>query len=195
VTDSPHRCSWANPNEPLYLAYHDEEWGTPLRDERALYELLTLEGFQAGLAWITVLKKREAFRRAFEGFRPDTVAHYGESDVARILADPGVIRSRAKIEAAIGGARAVLRMRAEGQSLPDFLWSFTDGKPIQNDFASPADVPAQTPLSVEISKALRKKGFNFVGPVIVYAFMQACGMVNDHVVACFRHAPIRRMGE
>jgi DNA-3-methyladenine glycosylase I len=195
VTDAPHRCSWANPNEPLYLAYHDEEWGVPLRDERALYELLTLEGFQAGLAWITVLKKREAFRRAFEGFRPETVARYGEADVVRILADPGVIRARAKIEAAIGGARAVLKLREQGQDLSAFLWSFTGGKPIQNRFESMADVPAQTPLSAEISKALKAKGFNFVGPVIVYAFMQACGMVNDHVVGCFRHDPIRRMGE
>jgi DNA-3-methyladenine glycosylase I len=189
------RCPWANPNEPLYLAYHDEEWGTPLRDPRALYELLTLEGFQAGLAWITVLKKRAAFRRAFEGFRPEVVASYGESDVMRILGDANVIRSRAKIEAAVNGARTALKMREQGQDLSQFLWSFVDGRPIQNAYGRMADVPASTPLSAEISKALKDKGFNFVGPVIVYAFMQACGMVNDHLVGCFRHEPIRRMGE
>jgi len=189
------RCPWANPNEPLYIAYHDEEWGVPLRDPRALYELLTLEGFQAGLAWITVLKKRQAFRRAFEGFRPEVVASYGEADVKRILADPGVIRSRAKIEAAINGARTALKMREEGQDLSRFLWSFVDDRPIQNAYERLADAPASTPLSAEISKALKSKGFNFVGPVIVYAFMQACGMVNDHLVGCFRYEPIRRMGD
>ena len=195
MTDAPHRCSWANPNEPLYLAYHDEEWGVPLRDERALYELLTLEGFQAGLAWITVLKKRESFRRAFEGFRPDVVAQYGESDIRRIATDASVIRSRAKIEAAIAGARTVLKLREQGTDLGTFLWSFVDDRPIQNAWARMEDVPASTPLSAELSKALKAKGFNFVGPVIVYAFMQACGMVNDHLVGCFRHDPIRRMGE
>jgi len=149
------RCPWANPKEPLYLAYHDEEWGTPLRDERALYELLTLEGFQAGLAWITVLKKRDAFRRAFEGFRPEVVAQYGESDIRRIVADANVIRSRAKIEAAIAGARCTLKLREQGTDLGTFLWSFVDGRPIQNNWASMADVPASTPLSAEISKALK----------------------------------------
>ena len=195
MSDPTRRCPWAKPNEPLYLAYHDEEWGAPLRDPRGLYELLTLEGFQAGLAWITVLKKRDAFRRAFHGFDPEVVARYGEGDVGRVLADAGVIRSRAKIEAAISGARATLNMREAGQDLSQFLWSFTDGKPIQNRFEAMADVPASTPLSTELSKALKSKGFNFVGPVIVYAFMQACGMVNDHLVPCFRHEPIRRMGE
>jgi DNA-3-methyladenine glycosylase I len=189
------RCPWANPNEPLYLAYHDQEWGTPLHDPRALYELLTLEGFQAGLAWITVLKKRDAFRRAFEGFRPEVVASYAESDVMRLLGDPNIIRSRAKIEAAIDGARISLKMREQGHDLSQFLWSFVDGRPIQNAYERMAEVPASTPLSAEISKALKSKGFNFVGPVIVYAFMQACGMVNDHLVGCFRHEPIRRMGE
>ena len=189
------RCPCANPNEPLYLAYHDEEWGAPLRDERALYELLTLEGFQAGLACITVLKKRAAFRRAFEAFRPEVVAQYGESDIRRIAADASVIRSRAKIEAAIAGARATLRLREQGTDLGTFLWSFVDGRPIQNTWARMDEVPASTPLSTELSKALKAKGFNFVGPVIVYAFMQACGMVNDHLVGCFRHAEIRRMGE
>ena len=195
MSGRPERCGWANPSEPLYLDYHDAEWGTPLRDERALYELLTLEGFQAGLAWITVLKKRDAFRRAFDGFRIETVAGYGEGDVRRILADAGVIRARNKIEAAVNGARIALRMREEGQDLSAFLWSFVDGRPIQNRFESMAEVPAQTPLSAELSKALKAKGFSFVGPVITYAFMQACGMVNDHLTCCFRHDPIRRMGE
>jgi DNA-3-methyladenine glycosylase I len=190
-----HRCPWANSKEPLYLAYHDEEWGAPLRDPRALYELLTLEGFQAGLAWITVLKKREAFRQAFRGFDPEVVARFGEADIARILADPGVIRSQAKIQAAINGAKATLALRDAGQDLSQFLWSFVDGRPIQNAYATMGEVPASTPLSAELSKALKAKGFNFVGPVIVYAFMQACGMVNDHLVTCFRHTPIRRMGE
>jgi len=190
-----HRCPWANSKEPLYLAYHDEEWGAPLRDPRALYELLTLEGFQAGLAWITVLKKREAFRQAFRGFDPEVVARFGEADIARILADPGVIRSRAKIQAAINGAKATLALRDAGQDLSQFLWSFVDGRPLQNAYATMGEVPASTPLSAELSKALKAKGFNFVGPVIVYAFMQACGMVNDHLVTCFRHTPIRRMGE
>ena len=187
------RCPWANPAEPLYLAYHDQEWGTPLRDPRALYELLTLEGFQAGLAWITVLKKRDAFRRAFEGFRPEVVASYGEADVLRLLGDANVIRSRAKIEAAINGARISLKMREQGHDLSQFLWSFVDGRPIQNAYERMAEVPASTPLSAEISKALKSKGFNFVGPVIVYAFMQANGMVNDHLVGCFRHEVVRRL--
>ena len=188
------RCPWANPAEPLYIAYHDEEWGEPLRDERALYELLTLEGFQAGLAWITVLKKRDAFRRAFEGFRPEVVAQYGESDIRRIVADANVIRSRAKIEAAIAGARCVLKLREQGTDLGTYLWSYVDGRPIQNHWERMTDVPASTPLSTELSKALKARGFNFVGPVIVYAFMQAVGMVNDHLTCCWRHDEVSRLG-
>ena len=188
------RCPWANPNEPLYVAYHDEEWGVPERDSRALWEKLVLDGFQAGLAWITVLKKREAFRRAFEGFDPEIVARYGEGDVARLLGDTGIIRSRAKIDATIQGARAWLHMRDEGRDFSQFLWGFTDGKPIQNRWETIADLPASTPLSEQVSKALRKEGFNFVGPVIVYAFMQAVGMVNDHLTCCWRHEPVRRLG-
>ena len=191
----PHRCAWADPKQPLYLDYHDLEWGVPQRDPQALYELLTLEGFQAGLAWITVLKKREAFRRAFGGFDPEVVSRFGEGDVMRILADANVIRSRAKIEAAISGARAALRMREDGQDLSSFLWSFVDGRPIQGAYAAAGEVPVSKPLSAELSKALKAKGFSFVGPVIIYAFMQACGMVNDHLTDCFRHEPIRRMGE
>ena len=188
------RCPWANPREPLYVAYHDEEWGVPERDGRALWEKLVLDGFQAGLSWITVLKKRDAFRRGFDGFDPELVARYGEGDVKRLLADAGVIRSRAKIEAAISGARAWLRMRDEGRDFSQWLWGFVDGEPIQNRWETLQQLPAATPLSEQMSKALRNEGFNFVGPVIVYAFMQAVGMVNDHLTCCFRHAEVREHG-
>ena len=185
------RCPWPG-KEPIYVAYHDEEWGVPERDSRALWEKLVLDGFQAGLSWITILKKREAFRRAFHGFDPETVARYGEGDVARLLADAGIVRSRAKIDAAISGARVWLRMRDEGRDFSEFLWGFVDGEPIQNAWSDIGQVPASTPLSEQVSKALRKEGFNFVGPVIVYAFMQATGMVNDHLTCCFRHDEVRR---
>ncbi len=187
------RCPWADPRDPLYLRYHDEEWGVPLRDARGLYELLTLEGFQAGLAWIVVLRKRENLRAAFRGFDPEAVARFDDADVARLLADPGIIRSRAKILAAIAGARVALDMREAGEDLSTFLWGFVEDRPLQTHRAVPADVPAATPLSTEIAKALRAKGFKFVGPVIVYAFMQAAGLVNDHLLDCFRYEPIRRM--
>ena len=185
------RCPWANPKEPIYVAYHDEEWGVPERDSRALWEKLVLDGFQAGLSWITILKKREAFRQAFHGFDPEAVARYGEGDVSRLLADAGIVRSRAKIDAAIAGARVWLRMRDEGRDFADWMWGFVDGEPIQNAWAEPGQVPAATPLSEQVSKALRKEGFNFVGPVIVYAFMQAVGMVNDHLTCCWRYEPVR----
>ena len=181
--------------DPLYEAYHDTEWGVPERDARALWEKLVLDGFQAGLAWITILRKREAFRAAFAGFDPEAVARFGEEDRARLLGDPGIIRSRAKIDAAINGARIWLDMRDRGEDFADFIWSFSDGKPIQNAFGDVGQVPAQTPLALEMSKALKAKGFRFAGPVIVYAFMQAVGIVNDHLTCCFRHVPIRRMGE
>ncbi len=171
----------------MYRAYHDEEWGVPERDARALWEKLTLDGFQAGLAWITILRKREAFRAAFAGFDPEQVARFGEADVARLLCDAGIVRSRAKIEAAIGGARAFLHMRDAGEDFGAFAWAFVDGRPVQNAWSDRDGVPAQTALSGELSRALRAKGFKFVGPVIVYAWMQACGLVNDHVTACFRH--------
>ena len=190
----PIRCPWPG-KDPLYVAYHDEEWGVPVRDSRALWEKLVLDGFQAGLAWITVLKKRDAFVRAFDGFDPATVANYGEADVARLLGDPGIIRSRAKIDAAISGARVYLAMRERGEDFSTWLWSFVDDEPIQNRWESIAEVPASTPLSLEMSKALKSRGFNFVGPVIVYAFMQAVGMVNDHLTCCFRHPEVRRRGE
>lgn len=190
--EAPHRCSWPG-RDPLYLAYHDTEWGVPEYDSRALWEKLVLDGFQAGLAWITILRKREAFRAAFDGFDPEKVARYGEADRARLLADAGIVRSRAKIDATIDGARRFLDMRERGEDFSQFLWSFTDGKPIQNAWENMSQVPAQTPLAVEISKALKAKGFKFTGPVIVYAFMQAVGMVNDHVTPCFRHAQVRSM--
>ena len=165
-------------------AYHDTEWGVPERDSRALWEKLMLDGFQAGLAWITILRKRDAFRAAFAGFDPDRVARFGEADIVRLLGDAGIVRSRAKIEATIGGARAYITMREKGENFADFCWSFTNGKPIRGDGVA---LPAETALSLEISKALKARGFKFVGPVIVYAWMQAVGIVDDHAAGCFRH--------
>jgi DNA-3-methyladenine glycosylase I len=184
------RCRWATPGDALYVAYHDGEWGMPEYDSRALWEKLVLDGFQAGLAWITILRKREAFRVAFASFDPEAVARFDESDRARLLGDAGIVRSRAKIDAAISGARIWLDMRERGEDFSQFLWAFVDGRPVQNSWRQISDVPAQTPLAVEVAKALRAKGFRFCGPVITYAFMQAIGMVNDHVTDCFRHAEI-----
>jgi DNA-3-methyladenine glycosylase I len=175
------RCTWAG-SDPQMQAYHDEEWGVPEYDSRALWEKLMLDGFQAGLSWSTILKKREAFRKAFRGFDPKKVARFGEADIRRLLEDAGIVRSRAKIEATIGGARAYLEMEKGGEEFSSFVWNLVGGKPIQNS----GPVPAQTPLSEEISKALKKRGFKFVGPVIVYAWMQATGIVNDHASDCFR---------
>jgi DNA-3-methyladenine glycosylase I len=183
-----HRCRWAI-GDPLMQAYHDQEWGVPERDGRALWEKLMLDGFQAGLSWSIILRKREAFRRAFKGFDPSMVARFKEADVVRLLADAGIVRSRAKIEGTIGGARAYLAMQAAGEDFSKFIWSFSGGKPIQNS----GRVPAQTPLSVELSKALKRRGFKFVGPVIVYAWMQATGIVNDHAADCFRRKPVRAL--
>ncbi|HEV2532590.1 DNA-3-methyladenine glycosylase I [Phenylobacterium sp.] len=189
------RCTWRGmAGDPLYEAYHDTEWGVPEYDSRALWEKLVLDGFQAGLAWITILRKREAFRAAFDGFDPETVAAYGAADRARLMADAGIIRSNAKIDAAISGAKIYLAMRDRGEDFSDFCWSFTDGKPVQNAWTEDTGVPAQTPLAVEVAGALKAKGFKFVGPVIVYAWMQAVGMVNDHLTCCFRHLPIKEMG-
>lgn len=182
-----HRCAWAD-SDPLLRDYHDSEWGVPQYDSRALWELLMLEGFQAGLAWITVLRKREAFRKAFHSFDPARVAGYGEREVTRLLSDPGIIRSRAKIEATIQGARIYEEMRRGGEDFSQFAWNLARGKPIKNKTGS---VPAKTALSEEISALLRKRGFKFVGPLIVYAWMQASGMVNDHDRRCFR----RNIGE
>lgn len=185
-----HRCIWAE-NDPLLRAYHDEEWGVPERDSRALWEKLMLDGFQAGLSWITILRKREAFRRAFKGFDPAVVARFGAADVARMLKDPGIVRSRSKIEATIGNARAYLAMADSGEDFSVFAWTMVGGKPIRNAWKKSGDVPAKTPLSEAVSAALKKRGFKFVGPVIVYAWMQATGMVDDHVAGCFRRAKIR----
>lgn len=191
MTDS--RCAWCG-TDPLYVAYHDTEWGVPEYDARALWEKLVLDGFQAGLAWITILKKREAFRAAFDGFDPERVARYGEADRARLLADPGIVRSAAKIDATIRGARIWCDMRERGEDFSAVLWDCVDGRPVQTGAATMAEVPAQTPTSVAMAKALKARGFSFCGPVITYAFMQATGMVNDHVHACFRHAEVRAMG-
>jgi len=185
-TSSHPRCGWAE-NDPLMRAYHDEEWGVPERDSRALWEKLMLDGFQAGLAWITVLRKRKAFRTGFAGFDPEAVARFGEADIARLLGDAGIIRSRAKIEATIGGARAFLAMRDAGEDFSAFCWSFTDGVSLVGDGHH---LPAKTPLSETVSKALKARGFKFVGPTIVYAWMQATGIVNDHAAACFRRADV-----
>lgn len=186
------RCGWRGmAGDPLYEAYHDTEWGVPEYNSRALWEKLVLDGFQAGLAWITILRKREAFRAAFDNFDPEKVARYGEADRARLMADAGIIRSNSKIDAAIGSAKIYLAMRDAGEDFSEFCWGFTGGKPIQNNWSGDGDVPAQTPLAVEIAKALKAKGFKFVGPVIVYAWMQAVGMVNDHQVDCFRHAAVK----
>jgi DNA-3-methyladenine glycosylase I len=181
-TSRHQRCGWAEGNS-LMRAYHDEEWGVPERDSRALWEKLMLDGFQAGLAWITVLRKREAFRAGFAHFDPGAVARFGEADIARLLGDAGIIRSRAKIEATIGGARAFLAMRDAGEDFTDFCWSFTDGVPLLGDGLH---LPSKTPLSETVSKALKARGFKFVGPTIVYAWMQAVGIVNDHAATCFR---------
>lgn len=187
------RCGWCGTADPLYIAYHDEEWGVPEYDARALWEKLVLDGFQAGLAWITILRKREGLRDAFDGFDPEIVARYGEDDIQRLLGDARIIRSRAKINAAIRGAQIWLEMRDDGEDFSAWLWSFVGGAPIQNEWANFRDAPTQTAASVAMAKALKKRGFNFCGPVIVYAFMQAVGMVNDHQTTCFRHAQVRAM--
>jgi DNA-3-methyladenine glycosylase I len=176
------RCAWAG-SDPLMRAYHDAEWGVPERDPRALWEKLMLDGFQAGLAWITVLRKREAFRAAFADFDPDVVAAFGEADVERLLGDAGIIRSRAKIESTIAGARIFCEMRDSGEDFADFCWAFTDGEPLRGDGV---EFVAKTPLSEAISKEMKRRGFKFVGPTIVYAWMQAVGIVNDHSADCFR---------
>jgi DNA-3-methyladenine glycosylase I len=181
--------------DPLYEAYHDREWGVPEYDSRALWEKLVLDGFQAGLAWITILRKREAFRAAFEGFDPEIVARYGEADRTRLMADAGIVRSNAKIDAAINGAKIYLAMRDRGEDFSKFCWDQVGGVPIQNRWTDIGQVPAQTPLAVEFSKALKAKGFKFVGPVIVYAWMQAVGMVNDHLIHCFRHEAVQTGGD
>jgi DNA-3-methyladenine glycosylase I len=183
------RCSWAE-GDPLLRAYHDEEWGVPEHDSRKLWETLMLEGFQAGLSWTIILRKRETFRKAFKNFDPITIAHFRKADVARLLEDPGIVRSKAKIEATISGARIYLAMQAAGEDFSTFVWEIAGGRPIQNT----GHVPAKSPLSEELSKVLKKRGFKFVGPVIVYAWMQASGIVDDHPTDCFRSSVVQRMG-
>ena len=180
------RCSWANPANPRYLAYHDEEWGVPCHDESRLFEMLNLEGAQAGLSWETILNKRESYRAAFDGWDAEKIAGYGPEKVAELLVNPGIVRNKLKVAAAITNAQAYLRLRAEGSSLDEYLWAFVGGAPFVNHFDRDSR-PAKTPLSDQISKDLAKRGFKFVGSTIVYAYMQGVGMVNDHDVACFRH--------
>jgi DNA-3-methyladenine glycosylase I len=186
----PARCPWAR--GALDIAYHDTEWGTPQRDERALFELLILEGAQAGLSWSTILKKRAAYRAAFAGFHWQDVAAFGPADEACLLADPGIVRNRLKIGAAIGNARALVAMHDRGETLADLVWGLVDGRPVQGAWHAMSEVPARTPLADRLSRELRGRGFRFVGPTICYAFMQAAGVVNDHLLACFRHAQLRR---
>lgn len=186
------RCGWAG-TDPVYIAYHDREWGVPEYDSRALWEKLILDGFQAGLSWITILRKRDNFRRAFAGFDPDEIATWGEEEVARLVTDPGIIRHRGKIEAAIANARAWQEVEAR-EGFDTFMWRYVDGVPLQNRFATQAEVPPQTVLSQQVSKDLKKEGFKFCGPTIVYAWMEACGLVNDHIVTCHRHAECAQMG-
>jgi DNA-3-methyladenine glycosylase I len=184
------RCTWPG-EDPLYVAYHDEEWGVPEYDPRALYEKLVLDGFQAGLSWITILRKRENFRRAFHGFDPETIARYGKRDITRLMKNEGIIRSEPKIRAAIRGAQLWLEIEEkEPGGFRDFIWKHVDGRPIVNRFRTTKQVPAKTRMSEGLSKELKERGFNFVGPVIVYAFAQAVGMVNDHIVPCFRHSAL-----
>jgi DNA-3-methyladenine glycosylase I len=188
----PNRCDWVPAGDPLYTAYHDEEWGVPSRDDRHLYEMLVLEGAQAGLSWSTILRKREGYRGAFAGFDAEQVARFGPADIERLMADAGIVRNRLKIESAIANARAVLEVRDDEGSLANYLWGFVDGTPIQNAWATIAEVPAETPESKAMSRDLKRRGFRFVGPTVCYAFMQATGLVNDHTVDCDRYAAVRR---
>ncbi len=185
------RCGWAR--EAPEIRYHDEEWGVPLHDDGRLFELLILEGAQAGLSWSTILRKREAYRRAFDGFDPRTIAGYSEATVRRLLADEGIVRNRSKIEATIGNARSFLAVQREHGSFDAYVWRFAGGRPVQNAWKLPGQVPAETDASGAMSRDLKKRGFRFVGPTICYAFMQAAGMVNDHTVGCFRWRQVRRL--
>ena len=188
MSDEPARCPWGGIADPLYARYHDEEWGVPHADDRLLLEKLTLEGFQSGLSWLTILRKRENFRRAFHGFDPERVARYGERDIERLLGDAGIVRSRAKIEAAIGNARAYLEL-AKRETLAAFLWRHLPDGPLLHRHQAFAGIPPSTDVSTAMSKSLKAAGFRFVGPTTAYAFMQSAGMVNDHLVSCHRHGP------
>ena len=181
------RCTWVPLDNPLYVRYHDEEWGVPVHDDRLLFEFLVLEGAQAGLSWLTVLRKRENYRRAFDGFEAEKVARYSEEKIQSLLQDPGIIRNKLKVRAAVTNARAFLKVREEFGSFSRFVWSFVDHRPIANAWTRDADIPASTPLSDTISRELKNRGFKFVGSTIIYAHMQATGMVNDHLIDCFRY--------
>ncbi len=189
VSDNLVRCAWPG-QDPLYVAYHDEEWGVPEYDDRALYEKLMLDGFQAGLSWITILRKRDNFRKAFDGFHPEKIARYRPAKVEKLMADAGIVRNRSKIEGAILSARGYLDIMEKGPGFSALLWDFVDGKPRVNSFATPKQIPAETDISRKMSKELSSRGFKFVGPTIVYAFMQAVGMVNDHLVSCHCYAKV-----
>lgn len=186
------RCTWCE-SDTLYIAYHDDEWGIPVHDDRLLFEFLILEGAQAGLSWLTILKKRENYRKAFHGFDCDRIANYTETDVERLLADSGIVRNRLKIESTIKNARGVRVIKEEFGSLNAYLWAYVDGIPLQNEWKSMAELPAKTDLSEKMSKDLKRRGFNFVGPTICYAFMQAAGLVNDHTIDCFRYREVRKL--
>lgn len=188
--DAKTRCEWCG-SDPLYTAYHDHEWGVPLHDDRRLFEFLVLEGAQAGLSWLTILRKRDNYRKAFHGFDWERMAGYSQKDIARLLSNPGIVRNRLKIESAIRNAQAVMGVRKEYGSLDAYLWGYVDGVPLQNAWKGKADVPAKTKVSDRMSRDLKERGFTFVGSTICYAFMQAVGMVNDHTTTCFRHAEIR----
>ena len=182
------RCAWVPAADPEYVAYHDDEWGVPSRDDRHLFEMLTLEGAQAGLSWSTILRKREGYRKAFADFDAAKVARFSDTKVERLLADPGIVRNRLKVESTVNNAKRVLEL----ESLSDYLWSFVDGEPIVNRWKKLGEIPAETAESKAMSKDLKKRGFRFVGPTVCYAFMQACGLVNDHVVDCFRYSEVAR---
>ncbi|MET0971671.1 MAG: DNA-3-methyladenine glycosylase I [Tardiphaga sp.] len=185
--DGKTRCPWPG-EDPFYVAYHDTEWGVPEYDDRALYEKLILDGFQAGLSWITILRKRDNFRKAFDDFQPEKIARYGEKKVHALMNDAGIVRNKSKIDGAILSAKGYLKIMEDGPGFSKYLWDFVDGRPIVNNFKTHGSVPASTPLSIKISKELQARNFKFVGPTIVYAFMEATGMVNDHLVTCFCHA-------
>jgi DNA-3-methyladenine glycosylase I len=182
------RCGWCG-SDPLYVHYHDTDWGVPEYDSRALFEKLILDGFQAGLSWITILRKRENFRAAFDGFRPEVIARYDSHKIERLMKDEGIVRNRLKIEGTVASAKVYLAM----EDFSAYLWNFVDGRPLQNNFTDMKQVPAETPLTQKISKDLKKRGFKFCGPTIVYAFMQACGLINDHMVDCHRHEAVKKL--
>lgn len=188
----PKRCTWCG-DDPLYIQYHDEEWGVPVKDDQTLFEFITLEGAQAGLAWITVLRKREGYRALFDNFDANKIARYTDKKLDKLLLDPRIIRNRLKVYGARKNAKAFLKLQKDEGSFSDYMWSFVDGKPIQNKRKSMADVPATSPISDALSKDMKKRGFTFVGSTILYAHMQACGMVNDHTVDCFRHKECKRL--